>query len=76
MARRACPVCGKEVSPKESNELFPLCSPRCRLIDLGNWLGEKYRVPGDPIEAGSPAASQPPRDVDPTAPADGSERET
>jgi hypothetical protein len=24
---------------------FPFCSPRCRLIDVGRWLGEKYRIP-------------------------------
>jgi endogenous inhibitor of DNA gyrase (YacG/DUF329 family) len=23
---------------------FPFCSPRCQTIDLGRWLGEKYRV--------------------------------
>jgi endogenous inhibitor of DNA gyrase (YacG/DUF329 family) len=23
----------------------PFCSERCRLIDLGRWLGEKYRIP-------------------------------
>jgi endogenous inhibitor of DNA gyrase (YacG/DUF329 family) len=23
---------------------FPFCSSRCRTIDLGRWLGEKYRV--------------------------------
>jgi endogenous inhibitor of DNA gyrase (YacG/DUF329 family) len=22
----------------------PFCSERCKLIDLGNWLGEKYRI--------------------------------
>jgi len=24
---------------------FPFCSRRCRVIDLGRWLGEGYRVP-------------------------------
>jgi len=23
---------------------FPLCSARCRLIDLGRWLGESYVI--------------------------------
>jgi endogenous inhibitor of DNA gyrase (YacG/DUF329 family) len=23
---------------------YPFCSPRCRMIDLGRWLGEDYRV--------------------------------
>jgi endogenous inhibitor of DNA gyrase (YacG/DUF329 family) len=24
---------------------YPFCSRRCRMIDLGRWLGEGYRVP-------------------------------
>jgi hypothetical protein len=23
---------------------YPFCSRRCRLIDLGRWLGEEYRL--------------------------------
>jgi uncharacterized protein len=23
---------------------FPFCSPKCKLIDLGRWLGESYKV--------------------------------
>jgi uncharacterized protein len=23
---------------------FPFCSDRCRLVDLGRWLGENYRI--------------------------------
>lgn len=37
----ACPICGK---PSEKDH-FPFCSPRCRRVDLGRWLGESYRVP-------------------------------
>jgi hypothetical protein len=25
----------------------PFCSSRCRLVDLGNWLGGRYRIPGE-----------------------------
>jgi endogenous inhibitor of DNA gyrase (YacG/DUF329 family) len=36
-----CPVCGKA-----ANEKFrPFCSSRCADIDLGRWLGEKYKLP-------------------------------
>jgi len=28
------------------NRSFPFCSDRCRLLDLGKWLGEDYRIPG------------------------------
>ena len=37
-----CPICGKEVELGEAE--FPFCSERCRLIDLGNWSSEKYRI--------------------------------
>jgi len=23
---------------------FPFCSSRCKLVDLGRWLGEAYRI--------------------------------
>ena len=44
-----CPTC-KGPSIKEGNKLFPFCSERCHLVDLGRWLGEEYRVPGEPAE--------------------------
>jgi endogenous inhibitor of DNA gyrase (YacG/DUF329 family) len=44
MAQSTCAVCGKAVR-REGNAAFPFCSPRCRTIDLGAWLGEEYRVP-------------------------------
>lgn len=28
-----------------ANPWRPFCSERCRLIDLGNWAAESYRVP-------------------------------
>jgi len=24
---------------------YPFCSERCRLADLANWFGERYRIP-------------------------------
>ncbi len=30
---------------RAKNPSFPFCSPRCRAVDLGRWLGEEYRVP-------------------------------
>jgi hypothetical protein len=30
-----------------ANPFRPFCSERCRLIDLGQWLEEDYRVAGD-----------------------------
>jgi endogenous inhibitor of DNA gyrase (YacG/DUF329 family) len=29
----------------------PFCSERCKMADLGRWLGEEYRVPEEPPPA-------------------------
>jgi len=36
---------------------YPFCSARCRKIDLGRWLGERYRIPaaGEPEDESSPS---------------------
>ncbi|MFH1874968.1 MAG: DNA gyrase inhibitor YacG [Pseudomonadota bacterium] len=43
---KKCPQCGKPVT-WENNPYKPFCCERCKLIDLGNWAAEKYRVPGE-----------------------------
>jgi uncharacterized protein len=40
-----CPHCGKSVSWRD-NPSRPFCGERCRLIDLGCWVDEEYRVAG------------------------------
>jgi endogenous inhibitor of DNA gyrase (YacG/DUF329 family) len=30
---------------------YPFCSPRCKLVDLGRWLGENYRIPEENDES-------------------------
>ena len=45
-AIRRCPYCGKAVeakSPQES-KVFPFCSERCQMADLGKWFQEDYRL--------------------------------
>jgi len=39
-----CPSCQKDVEWSVSSEWKPFCSERCRLIDLGAWADEKYKV--------------------------------
>ncbi len=39
-----CPICRTAV-PWEGNPHRPFCSERCRLIDLGAWTEERYRIP-------------------------------
>lgn len=48
-----CPICDAEVAPRANNKLFPFCSARCKTIDLGKWLSEDYRVPGEPADDGA-----------------------
>jgi hypothetical protein len=51
-----CPVCRKPVRWTTEAHWRPFCSERCRLIDLGEWLDEQHRIPGDEaveLEAGA-----------------------
>jgi len=40
-----CPRCGALVAWSPDNLYRPFCSERCKLIDLGDWAMERYRVP-------------------------------
>ncbi|HZR03493.1 MAG TPA: DNA gyrase inhibitor YacG [Burkholderiales bacterium] len=42
-----CPQCGKPALFAPSNPYRPFCSQRCKMIDLGQWASEAYRVPVD-----------------------------
>jgi uncharacterized protein len=41
-----CAHCGRDTT-WDAEPRGPFCSQRCRLVDLGSWLGEKYKVPED-----------------------------
>jgi endogenous inhibitor of DNA gyrase (YacG/DUF329 family) len=47
-----CPICKKPVTerddPTSPNRYYPFCSERCKLIDLGRWLGGRYQIPVKP----------------------------
>jgi uncharacterized protein len=45
-----CPACGTQVTWSTENKFRPFCSERCKMVDLGQWATEAYRVPqaGDP----------------------------
>ncbi|TAJ22140.1 MAG: DNA gyrase inhibitor YacG, partial [Nitrospirae bacterium] len=51
-----CPCCRREVDWEE-NPWRPFCSERCRIIDLGVWADERYRIAGTSSE--SAASSEP-----------------
>ena len=42
-----CPICDQPLpgAGLADNPFAPFCSERCRRIDLGRWLGQKYRIP-------------------------------
>ena len=40
-----CPVCARSVSWLETEPYKPFCSERCKLIDLGEWADEGYKIP-------------------------------
>ncbi|MGB8855164.1 MAG: DNA gyrase inhibitor YacG [Burkholderiales bacterium] len=40
-----CPQCGKPVIYSVDNKFRPFCSERCKMIDLGAWADETYRIP-------------------------------
>jgi endogenous inhibitor of DNA gyrase (YacG/DUF329 family) len=41
----ACPQCGKPTPWQPDNLWRPFCSERCKLIDLGHWADDRYRLP-------------------------------
>ena len=45
-----CPTCKKPVAEPDKFDgkiVFPFCSERCKLVDLGRWLDGKYQIPVD-----------------------------
>ncbi len=41
-----CPICDTDMpGSRQDYPDYPFCTRRCRLIDLGRWLGESYTVP-------------------------------
>lgn len=38
----SCPICQTPVT--DELETYPFCSERCRLVDLGKWIGGEYTI--------------------------------
>jgi uncharacterized protein len=56
-----CPRCGK--GTEDAGNLHrPFCSERCKLIDLGNWFSEAYRIPQQSIDEDEDGIAPPPND--------------
>lgn len=41
-----CAICSTPLGPSADNTYHPLCSARCRAVDLGKWLNAEYVVEG------------------------------
>jgi uncharacterized protein len=49
MIKVLCPICQRPIEDDPARwPHFPFCSRNCRIIDLGRWLGEEYRVAAGP----------------------------
>ena len=57
-----CPRCGAPVPWGPESPFRPFCSERCKMIDLGAWANEEYRVAvkGEDDEADSGSAESKP----------------
>ncbi|WP_165855416.1 DNA gyrase inhibitor YacG [Marinobacter sp. JSM 1782161] len=42
-----CPTCKTEAEWDTKNPYRPFCCERCKLIDLGAWANEDYRIPAE-----------------------------
>ncbi len=51
MTTVACPTCQGLALFARENRWRPFCSERCRLVDLGAWATESYRIPAKPDES-------------------------
>lgn len=44
--RIECPICQKTIEDApDDHGPRPFCSSRCKMVDLGNWLNDAYRIP-------------------------------
>ncbi len=66
MAELVCPTCRKKVAFTDLAEVpyRPFCSRRCKLIDLGKWLNEEYRI-SEPADDTVGPLPPPPSQTDP-----------
>jgi endogenous inhibitor of DNA gyrase (YacG/DUF329 family) len=44
-----CPICGSQFD-SDLTPTMPFCSMRCKQVDLGRWLDEKYSLPHEANE--------------------------
>lgn len=45
-----CPTCGRQVIWTSEETFKPFCCERCKLIDLGEWVMDEKRIPGESLD--------------------------
>ena len=58
----SCPTCKCSLEWNPENPHRPFCSERCKLMDLGAWANEDYRIPAEPFDATAPEEEEMPAD--------------
>lgn len=67
MPHLICPTCRKKFEYANLKEIpyRPFCSRRCKLVDLGKWLSEEYRISEPMAGREDLPADSPPQDHGP-----------
>lgn len=60
--KHRCPICKKAVrasanQDSEEAKVFPFCSERCKMIDLGAWLDVEYKITSEQSGTSSDASA-------------------
>jgi hypothetical protein len=53
-----CPTCKKAGTWTKENIFRPFCSDRCKLIDLGEWASDTYRIPDEKDKNSPPTSAE------------------
>lgn len=48
LPQNPCPRCRK-LTDWYDNPFRPFCSERCKILDLGAWASEEYRIPSERV---------------------------
>jgi uncharacterized protein len=50
--RIECPICKRVLAnAPDDYDPRPFCSASCKMVDLGNWLSDAYRIPASGDES-------------------------
>ncbi len=77
MSKIRCPICDRVMDhqgPKEWPD-WPFCCRRCRLVDLGRWLGGVYSIPTPVDEEDEEETNHVSHSVEPVVPSTEPHRE-